>query len=159
MLRRHSSGYDFLFFLTILVTLLALAPALAHLFELPRKMMLDRHAYFTVQQIYAGWNLFGVVIVLQLLLLVLLAWRSAGEYYVFRPVLVALLMLGLAQAVFWLFTFPANAATHNWTVIVPDWQALRHQWEYSHAIGAGCQSLGICALVWALFARVRAGGR
>jgi hypothetical protein len=159
MLRRHSSGYDFLFFLTILTTLLSLAPALAHLFELPRKMLLDQGAYFTVQQIYAGWDLFGVVIVLQLLLLVLLAWRSAGEYYVFRPVLVALVLLALAQAMFWIFTFPANTATHNWTMVPPDWQVLRHQWEYSHAIGALCQLLGFCALVWALFARVRAGGR
>ena len=49
MLRRHSSGYDFLFFLTILTTLLSLATALAHLFELPRKMLLDQGAYFTVQ--------------------------------------------------------------------------------------------------------------
>jgi hypothetical protein len=159
MLRRHSSGYDSLFFLAILATLLSLAPGLAHVFELPRKMMLSRDAYFSVQQIYAGWDLFGIAIALQLLLLAMLAWRSAGEYYVFRPVLVALLMLGLAQAVFWIFTFPANAATHNWTMIPPDWQGLRHQWEYSHVVGAACQFLGLCALISALFARVRAAGR
>ena len=159
MLRRHSSGYDFLFFLTILVTLLSLAPALAHLFELPHKMVLPRDAYFTVQQIYAGWELFGVAILVQFLALALLAWRSAREYYVFRPVLVALLMLALAQAMFWIFTFPANAATHNWTMIPPDWQVLRHQWEYSHAAGALCQFAGLCCLVAALFARIRASGR
>src|SRR5690242_6941163 len=106
-MRRHTFGYDLLFFLAILATLLSLAPGLAHVFELPRKLTLSRDAYFTVQQIYAGWDLFGIVLVLQLLALVLLAWRSAREYYVFRPVLAALLLLLAAQALFWLFTFPA----------------------------------------------------
>jgi hypothetical protein len=159
MLRRHSSGYDILFFAAILATLISLAPSLAHLFELPRKMELGRDAYFTVQQIYAGWDLFGVAIVLQFLLLLVLAIRSAGEYYVFRPVLLALVLLILAQALFWGFTFPANSATHNWTMIPAGWRTLRHEWEYSHAAGALCQLLGLCALIWALFARVRAAGR
>jgi len=47
-MRRHSHGYDFLFFIAILATVNSLAPALAHLFELPRKMALSRDAYFTV---------------------------------------------------------------------------------------------------------------
>ena len=158
-MRRHSSGYDILFFAAILATLISLAPSLAHLFELPRKMELGRSAYFTVQQIYAGWDLFGIAILAQFLLLVLLAVRSAREYYVFRPVLVALLLLVVAQALFWGFTFPANTATSNWTVVPTGWRALRHEWEYSHAAGALCQLLGLCALIWALLARVRAVGR
>jgi hypothetical protein len=36
---------------------------------------------------------------------------------------------------------------------------LRHQWEYSHAMGAVCQLLALCCLVGALFARIRASGR
>ncbi|HEY4078423.1 MAG TPA: hypothetical protein VGM26_15950 [Rhizomicrobium sp.] len=159
MLRRHGSGYDFLFFIAILATVGALAPGLAHLFELPRKMALTHDAYFAVQQIYAGWQLFGIVIVVQFVSLALLAWQSASEYYVFRPVLVALVLLILAQALFWLFTFPANTATHDWTQTPADWPMLRHQWEYSHAAGAICQLLGLCSLISALFARVRAAGR
>ena len=38
--------------------------------------------------------------------------------------------------VFWSFTFPANQATANWTVLPEGWQALRARWEYSHAAGA-----------------------
>jgi hypothetical protein len=159
MLRRHGTGYDILFFLAILATVVVLAPGLAHLFELPRKMAMARDAYFTVQQIYAGWDLFGIVIVVQFVTLVLLAWQSASEYYVFRPVLVALMLLILAQALFWLFTFPANTATHDWTQSPANWPTLRHQWEYSHAGGALCQLLGLCCLISALFARVRAAGR
>ncbi len=126
---------------------------------MPRKMMLSREAYFTVQQIYAGWDLFGVVLVIQFLALALLARRSFREYFVFRPVLAALLLMLAAQAVFWLFTFPANAATQNWTQMPSALGMLRRQWEYSHATGAIFQLLGLCSLVWALFARVRAAGR
>ena len=158
-MRRHSPGYDFLFYFAILATLLALAPALAHLFELPHKITLPEAAYFTVQHIYRGWDLFGVVIVAQFAALTLLAWRSAREYYVFRPVCAALLLLVAAQALFWLYTFPANVATDNWTVAPPNWRALRQTWEYSHAAGAACQFGGLCVLIWALFARVRMAGR
>jgi len=90
-MRRYSSGYDFLFFIAILATLTSLAPALTHLIELPHKLSLSREAYFTVQQLYAGWELFGIAILVQLISLGLLAWRSAREYYVFRPVLAALI--------------------------------------------------------------------
>jgi len=158
-MRRHSSGYDLLFFAAILATVIALAPSLAHLFELPGKMEMGRGAYFTVQRVYAGWDLFGIAIIVQLLLLLLLAIRSAGEYFVFRPVALALLLLLAAQAFFWGYTFPANTATHNWTIIPQGWRALRIQWEYSHAAGALCQLLGLCALIWALLVRARAGGR
>jgi hypothetical protein len=158
-MRRHTFGYDVLFFIAILATLMALAPGLAHIFELPHKLALSREQYFVVQQIYAGWAMFGAVILLQFVALALLTWRSAREYYVFRPVLAALLLMLAAQAVFWLFTFPANAATADWTQVTPDWDDLRSQWEWSHAAGALCQLLALCSLLMALFARVRAAGR
>jgi hypothetical protein len=158
-MRRHSSGYDFLFCLALLATLIALAPGAAHLIELPRKMALSQERYFIVQRIYAGWALFGIPIAVQFFALALLTWRSAREYYVFRPVLAALLLMLAAQGCFWLFTFPANAATLNWTQAPPDWAVLRHQWEYSHAAGALCQFASLCCLIAALFARIRASGR
>ncbi|HKB97103.1 MAG TPA: hypothetical protein VKB94_09645 [Rhizomicrobium sp.] len=158
-MRRYSSGYDFLFFIAILATLASLAPALAHLIEMSPKLALGRDDYFTVQKIYAGWALFGIAILAQVISLALLAWRSAREYYVFRPVVAALVLLVIAQALFWLFTFPANEVTQNWTRIPEDWEALRRQWEYSHAGGAICQLGGLCCLISALFARVRASGR
>jgi len=49
-------------FFSLLFTSLALAPALAHLIELPHKIGLERSEYFIVQQIYAGWSLLGVVV-------------------------------------------------------------------------------------------------
>ena len=155
---QRSKNYDTLFFAAIVATLLSLAPGMAHLFELPRKIALSRDAYFTVQQIYSGWDLFGIVLVVQLVTLVWLAWRMRGEYYVFRPVVAALFFLIAAQVLFWTFTFPANAATHNWTQIPADWQSLRRKWEYSHAAAAVCQFLGLMRLIGALFARIRVVG-
>lgn len=49
-------------FLSLLFAALALAPALAHLFELPNKLGLSRDEYLAVQQIYSGWALLGFVV-------------------------------------------------------------------------------------------------
>jgi hypothetical protein len=49
-------------FIALLFTALALAPALAHLLELPNKISFSREDYLTVQQIYRGWALLGFVV-------------------------------------------------------------------------------------------------
>src|SRR3989442_1325778 len=50
------------YFSSLLFAALALAPAMAHLLELPNKINLSREAYLTVQQIYRGWVLLGFVV-------------------------------------------------------------------------------------------------
>lgn len=143
------------FFVALVASTVAFAAALAHVLEMPNKLALDRDAYFTVQGIYAGWNLLGIVLLVQLLALVTAAVLSRRD----RPVLVAVVLaiIGLvgAQTVFWIWTFPANAATANWTEIPDVWEPLRDQWEYSHAAGALFQAFG---LVW-LFVAVLLRGR
>jgi len=54
----------------------------------------------------------------------------------------ALILANLA--IFALFTQPANAATQNWTVQPENWEALRIQWEYSHAANAVITFLAFC---------------
>jgi hypothetical protein len=54
-------------FLSLLFVALALAPSMAHLLELPNKIHLSRDEYLTVQQIYRGWALLGIVVVVALL--------------------------------------------------------------------------------------------
>lgn len=122
--------------IAFLATLLAVGPALAHAFELPRKMGLSRNDYFTVQQIYAGWNKLAFVLIVQLISLIALAWLSRSNQAMFSAAVVAIICLAAAQFVFWMWTFPANKATNNWTQIPQNWQALRHNWEYSHLCGA-----------------------
>ena len=53
------------------------------------------------------------------------------------------------QAIFWTFTYPANQQTANWTLLPESWQALRAQWEYSHAASA---VLNLGALIAVAFA-------
>jgi hypothetical protein len=50
------------YFFSLLFAALALAPAMAHLLELPNKINLSREDYLTVQQIYRGWALLGFVV-------------------------------------------------------------------------------------------------
>jgi hypothetical protein len=147
--------YDLTLFVALLSTTLALGGALAHLFELPNKLPLPLDRYFIVQQIYRGWWQFAYVVVIQLLSIVGVIALSGGEPRVRRPAVVALLCLLAAQAVFWIWTQPANAATDNWTIRPANADALRHQWEYSHAAGAIFQLLAICSLFVAALRRRR----
>jgi hypothetical protein len=142
------------FFVALLSTAIALGGALAHLFELPNKIALPREQYFIVQGIYRGWAQLAYVLVIEFvsILAVILLYRRQSR--VFWLAVAALLCLVAAQVVFWTYTFPANAATANWTVVAADWETLRLQWEYSHAVGAILQLLAMGALIIAAL-RVR----
>jgi hypothetical protein len=116
---------------------LGLVPSGAHVAELPNKIDLSRDEYLTVQQIYRGWALFGIVVVGGLASTVTLAILSRRRSpRGFRLVAMALISLIGAQMIFWSFTFPTNQATENWTVLPSNWIELRRQWEYSHAAAA-----------------------
>jgi hypothetical protein len=144
-------------FVALMATALALGPALAHLLELPNKIGLSRDAYFIVQQIYAGWSLLGVVLLVQLVSIVATIALARDDRRLRTFAILALLCLVGAQALFWTFTYPANGATANWTMQPDDWQALRTQWEYSHAGGALLQLAGMaCLVLGALGSRPRA---
>jgi hypothetical protein len=134
-------------FFALMVTALALGPALAHLLELPNKIALPRDAYFTVQQIYAGWSLLGVVLLVQLVSLAAVIAFADSDRRLRICAIVALLCLVGAQVLFWVFTYPANAATANWKVQPDNWEALRLQWEYSHAGGAVLQLVAMASLI------------
>lgn len=113
-----------------------LIPAGAHFFELPNKMRLSLEDYMTVQQIYRGWAFFGVAIYGALLLTLVhtVLVRSSGATFTWS--LLAFLCLAATQVIFWAFTYPANVLTAQWTISPPDLEAVRRQWEYSHAVNA-----------------------
>lgn len=144
---------------SIFATGLALGGALAHLYALPNKMGFDRDAYFIVQAAYRGWALLGGVLLFQLLslfALMLAARRRADGSRLCAGA--ALLALIGAQAAFWIFTFPANVATENWTHVPDNWRVLRVQWEYSHAAGASLQLVALGALIIAALIHGRRRG-
>lgn len=127
---------------------LALAPAAAHLLELPNKIGLPRDEYLVVQQIYRGWALLGVVVLGALLATLVFAILARGTRD-FKFALTAFVCIAATQAVFWTFTFPTNQETLNWTVLPDHWEALRTQWEYSHAASALLDLIALLALVLA----------
>ena len=129
-----------------MATAVALGPALAHLFELPNKINLPKDDYFTVQRIYAGWSLLGGLLALQFVAIGSVVLTARNDRRLWTLALVALVCLVGAQALFWTFTYPANAATANWTVQPEDWQTLRLRWEYSHAAGALLQLAAMACL-------------
>jgi hypothetical protein len=133
-------------FLAVVLTALAVVPGGAHLAALPNKIGLGQDAYFTVQAIYRGWALFGIVLFGALgadlaLALVLRRQGLAGAL-----ALAAALLVGASLVVFFVWTFPTNQATANWTVVPENWQELRRQWEYSHAAGAALNLLALGAV-------------
>jgi hypothetical protein len=141
---------DALRFACILGAASMLVPAGAHLMELPNKLGLGADAYRTVQQLYRGWALSGIVVVPAIAATVVLAIRDRGRPFAFPATALAALCLVAGHAIFWTLTFPVNRATENWTRLPPDWEALRAQWEFSHAAGAVLTFAALALLVWSL---------
>ena len=137
-------------FLAIVLTALALVPAGAHLFELPNKIGLAEEAYFVVQSIYRGWALFGIVLFGALaanLALAIMVRRQRAPIWL---ALAAFFLVAATLAIFFTWTYPANQATSNWTVVPDNWQELRIQWEYAHATNAVLTFLALCAVTWSV---------
>ena len=134
-------------FLAIILTALALVPAGAHLFELPNKIGLSQVDYFTVQGIYRGWSLFGTVVLAMLAANLALAVWLRGRRSASWLASTAFLLTAATLAIFFIWTWPPNQATQNWTVAPENWQALRTQWEYAHATNAVLTFVALCCLV------------
>ncbi|MCT7373965.1 DUF1772 domain-containing protein [Chelativorans salis] len=134
-------------FLAIILIALALVPGGAHLIELPNKIGMDREQYLTVQQIYRGWALAGFVLIgaLATTLALAILSRSQGPPFLFATASFLLLLTTLAT--FFIWVFPVNQATHNWTTAPKNWQALRTQWETMHAINAVITFAGLVSAV------------
>ena len=151
----HSITGDVVLFVALLSTALALGGTLAHALELLNKIAMPRDQYFIVQTIYRGWNRLAFLLAIELISMLAVVVIYRRQPWVFWPGVVALLCLAGSKAVFWIYTYPANVATSNWTAIPEDWELLRRTWEYSHAAGAALQVLAMSALIAAALARVR----
>jgi hypothetical protein len=142
-------------FCAVLFAALALAPALAHLLEMPNKMGLSRDQYLVAQQLYRGWQYLGIVVFGALFSTLGLAMLVRRQRREFTAALIAFLCIVATQAVFWTFTYPSNVETRFWTELPHHWEALRRQWEYSHAASA---LLNLTALI-SVIVSVLAGGK
>ncbi len=149
----HSFARNAAFFVALFATALAMGGALAHALELPNKIGMSREEYFIAQKLYLGWNRLAYLLAVELggMLAVIYLYRRRPR--ILYPALAALACLIAAQAVFWIFTFPANQATENWSLTTTDWEVLRRQWEYSHLAGAVFQTFAMASLIVAALNR------
>lgn len=136
-----------LYFLALMLTAIAMGLALAHLFELPNKIDIGATDYLIVQRSYDNWSVIGLVVPLAFVavLALTLALRGTGAPFVLALIAFAVLVGELS--VFWGFIFPVNRSTENWTILPGNWEALRAQWEYAHAVRAVLYVLALGALL------------
>ncbi|TCZ55285.1 DUF1772 domain-containing protein [Roseicella aquatilis] len=134
-------------FLAVLLAALALVPAGAHLLALPNKLAMGREAYLAAQRAYAGWALAGAFPFAAILACLALALRQQRPPDRPWPALLAALLLAVGLGVFFAWTYPANVATANWTRLPEGWEALRAQWEWSHAANAVLTLGALCAAI------------
>jgi len=132
----HPTSLKALLFATLVFVALSLVPAGAHLFELPNKIGMPPEQYMTVQQIYSGWALFGFAVIPAILLTLASALALRAQRLPAMLLAGAFLCMAATQVLFWAYTYPANVATRNWTVMPAQLEPLRQQWEYSHAVNA-----------------------
>jgi hypothetical protein len=132
-------------FLAVIVTGLAVIAPAAHFFELPGKIHMSEEDYFVVQRIYLGWWVIGLFLPAAFVANLALAVVVRHDMLAFWLAVAATALIVVNLAIFIVWTQPANAATENWAVRPENWQALRRQWEYSHAVNAGVTFLAFCA--------------
>jgi hydrogenase-4 membrane subunit HyfE len=131
-------------FFAVLLTGLALIAPGAHLYELANKMLLSESEYFVVQKIYIGWWIAGLLLPLALIANLIIAYRDKNLIALGAA---ALILTNLV--IFYFFTYPVNVSTQNWTLMPDNWETLRRQWEYSHAVNAGVTLSAFCLSILA----------
>jgi hypothetical protein len=134
-------------FLALILTALALVPAGAHFFELPNKIGLAQEHYFVVQGIYRGWALFGIVLFGALGATLALTLALRHHQVAYWLALAGFLCIAATLVIFFVWTYPANVATDNWTRVPANWEELRRRWEYAHAVNAVLTFVALCALI------------
>jgi hypothetical protein len=164
---------DVLQVLSLVLVVLAMVPALAHVLELPGKLRLTKDAYFAVQPIYyPGFTVAGIsepIAIIATIILSALTPRGSADFWL---TLASLLGLVAMHAVYWLFTHPVNnfwvqgqnlsgLGTRFFSVgsgsgqgrqsdTRPAWTDLRDRWEHSHVARAGLAFLSFVALAVAI---------
>ncbi|MEQ8813948.1 MAG: hypothetical protein RLO51_00275 [Thalassobaculum sp.] len=132
----------------VLLTALAMVPSAAHLLEMPNKLALAQADYVTVQAVYRGWALLGAVLIAALTADIALAVSLRRDRRAGGLALLGGLLIASSLAIFFVWVFPANQATGNWTSVPANWKALRAHWEYGHAVNA----IVTFAALWAVTA-------
>jgi hypothetical protein len=138
--------------ITMMFVALSMAPALAHFLEMPAKLSYPADFWLKVAQtLYGpGFGTFGSAFeagaVLTTPILVFVVRRRGAA---FAWTLGGALCVLVSHAIFWVWIAPVNTEVARMTLetMPADWARLRQQWEYTHAVRAVLQILGLASLV------------
>jgi hypothetical protein len=130
--------------------------AFCHLLALPAKLAYQGPVWLLLQQtLYGNYRVLGLLIELGALsCMVLLVLLVRGRRPALGWTVFAAVCLGGAQAVWWAGIVPVNAQVAQFTAhtLPADWNLLRVQWEYAHAVRAVLQVAALGALVLSVLA-------
>jgi hypothetical protein len=143
------------FLCSVFFTSVILTASFSHLLSLKNKINMPASEYLIAQKVYTGWALLAIPVILALLSVILQLVLLRKGYQGFGLTLAAFILLASTQVIFWIFTFPANQQTNNWTKLPDNWEKLRIQWEYSHATAAVINLVALVLLVMALLKNLR----
>ena len=134
-----------MYFVAVILTALALAPAAAQLLALPVRLSLSDQDYVFMQYLSHGWAWAWLVapaaFVADIVLVVMFRQRGA-----FKLVSLAALLIACTFLIDCFGIFPVDRITAHWAILPPNWASLRERWEYSSAINALLIFLSFCAL-------------
>jgi hypothetical protein len=134
-------------FAALLLTAIALIPLGAHVFEMSAKMKFGRDAYYMAQGLYRGWVWFGLAFAGAFAACAALAALPGARGDRLLSAFAAV-MIAASLAIFFVYVYPANQATKDWTAIAVNWKVLRQQWEWGYAGSAAAMLLAFLASAW-----------
>jgi hypothetical protein len=137
---------------SIISLMITFGSGFAHLLEAYNKMRLSKAEYGIVQQIYRGWSLLGIIVIIALVSTLLLAILTRRQPY-FLPNLLSCVCTAVTLVIFFVFIFPVNQQTKNWANLPDNWLALRNRWEYSHIINTIIYFIALLMLIVPLVLR------
>ena len=124
---------DFVQLTAIALTALALMSAGAHVFDVSANLSLKQEDYVTLQSAHHGWMLFAGAMLLATAAVGFHAYLVRGNSKSLGWSVAALVLICLAQLMFWAVAFPVNAETGGWTALPADFDSARRHWEYAFA--------------------------
>jgi hypothetical protein len=128
-------------FLAVIFT--AVAVINAHLLAPLDQLSVLHDTYYVV---YRGWAQLGVVLIGALIADAALAALVRDRRISFWFAVGAFVAVAATLPISFLWIYPANQWTANWTTLPDNWEALWRQWTYGHTANAILTFVGLCAV-------------